>query len=52
MFFRFLICATLSALFMSCENMSICPLHSCDYLNKISIKINVATDEGNCRNEM
>ena len=23
------------------------PLHSCDYLKKISIKINVATDEGN-----
>ena len=23
------------------------PLHSCDYLEKISIKINVATDEGN-----
>ena len=22
------------------------PLHSCDYLKKISIKINVATDEG------
>ena len=28
------------------------PLHSCDYLNKISIKANVATDEGNSRNEM
>ena len=27
-------------------------LHSCDYLKKISIKINVATDEGNSRNEM
>ena len=27
-------------------------LHSCDYLNKTSIKINVATDEGNSRNEM
>ena len=27
-------------------------LHSCDYLNKISIKTNVATDEGNSRNEM
>ena len=24
----------------------------CDYLNKISIKTNVATDEGNSRNEM
>ena len=22
------------------------PLHSCDYFNKLSIKINVATDEG------
>ena len=28
------------------------PLHSCDYLNRISIKTNVATDEGNSRNEM
>ena len=29
------------------------PLHSCDdYLKKISIKINVATDEGNSRNEI
>ena len=28
------------------------PLHQCDYLNKISIKTNVATDEGNSRNEM
>ena len=28
------------------------PLHSCDYLNKILIKTNVATDEGNSRNEM
>ena len=27
-------------------------LHSCDYLNKISIKTNVATDKGNNRNEM
>ena len=26
-------------------------LHSCDYLKKISIKINVATNEGNSRNE-
>ena len=26
--------------------------HSCDYLNKISIKTNVATDEGNSRNEV
>ena len=25
------------------------PLHSCDYLNKILIKTNVATDEGNSR---
>ena len=29
-----------------------CPLHSCDYLNKSSIKTNVATDEGNSQNEM
>ena len=28
------------------------PLHSCDYIMKISIKINVATDEGNSRNEI
>ena len=28
------------------------PLHSCDYLKKITIKENVATDEGNSRNEM
>ena len=27
-------------------------IHICDYLNKISIKANVATDEGNSRNEM
>ena len=27
------------------------PLHSRDYLQKISIKINVATDEGNSPNE-
>ena len=27
-------------------------LHSCDYLNKTSIKTNVATDEGNSRNEV
>ena len=30
----------------------IIPLHSCDYLNKTSIKTNLATDEGNSRNEM
>ena len=28
------------------------PLHSCDYLHKISIKTNVATGEGNSRNEI
>ena len=28
------------------------PLHSCDYLKKLSIRVNVATDEGNDRNEM
>ena len=27
-------------------------ISSCDYLKKISIKINVATDEGNSRNEI
>ena len=30
----------------------IIPLHSCDYLCKVSIKINVATDESNSRNEI
>ena len=28
------------------------PVHSYDYLNKISIKTNVETDEGNSLNEM
>ena len=28
------------------------PLHSYGYLNKISIKTNLATDEGNSRSEM
>ena len=28
------------------------PLPSCNYLNKILIKTNVVTDEGNSRNEM
>ena len=28
------------------------PLHSCDYLNKISIKKNMATNEDNSQNEM
>ena len=28
------------------------PLDSCDYLKKLTIKINVATDEGNSRNEI
>ena len=28
------------------------PLHACDYLKKISIKINVGTDEDNIRNEI
>ena len=27
-------------------------LHLCDYFNKLSIQINVATEEGNSRNEM
>ena len=30
----------------------IIPLHSCDYLKKVSIKINMATDEGDSRNEI
>ena len=30
----------------------IIPLHSRDYLKKISIQINVATDESNGRNEI
>ena len=28
------------------------PLHSCDYLKKLSIQIKVGTDEGNSPNEM
>ena len=28
------------------------PLHSCDYLYKTSIKINVVTDKGNDQNEI
>ena len=28
------------------------PLHSCDYLNKTLIGINVVTDEGKSRNEI
>ena len=32
--------------------IDIIPLHSRDYLKKISIQINVATDEGNGRNEI
>ena len=28
------------------------PLHSCNYLKKVSIQINVATDEGKSRNEI
>ena len=31
--------------------MYIYPLHLCDYLKKTSIKIKVAIDEGNSRNE-
>ena len=30
----------------------IIPLHSRDYLSKILVKINVATNEGNSRNEI
>ena len=28
------------------------PLHSCDYVKKLSIQINMASDKGNSRNEM
>ena len=28
------------------------PLHSCDYLKKVSIMMDVATDQGNSRNEI
>ena len=28
------------------------PLHSCDYLKKVLIKTDVATDEGNSRHEI
>ena len=34
------------------QSVNIYPLHSCDYRNKSSMKTNVATDEGNSRNEM
>ena len=30
----------------------IIPLYSCDYLKKISVKTNMATDEGNSQNEI
>ena len=33
------------------ENLFL-PLHARDYLKKTSVKINVATDEGNSRNEI
>ena len=41
-------------LYSLCMNIYsvIYPLHSYDYLNNISIKTKVATDEGNSRNEM
>ena len=32
--------------------MCLLSLQSCDYLKKISIKINVATDKGNSQNEI
>ena len=32
--------------------VNIQPLHSFDYLKKISIKINVTTNEGNSQNEI
>ena len=35
-----------------CHMYQLIPLHSCDYLKKLSIQIKVATDEGNSRNEM
>ena len=41
-----------SNLLNSQNNTISVPLHSCDYIKKISIKINVATDEGNSRNEI
>ena len=33
------------------DHVAFIPLHSCDYLKKVSVKINVVTDEGNSRNE-
>ena len=36
-----------SNLLNSQNNTISIPLHSCGYIKKISIKINVATDEGN-----
>ena len=43
-----------SNLLNSQNNTISIPLHSCDYIKKISIKIkiNMATDEGNSRNEI
>ena len=35
-----------------CHIYQLITLHSCDYLKRLSIQINVATDEGNSRNEM
>ena len=35
----------------NCIYVSFIPLHSYDYLKQISIKTNMATDEGNSRNE-
>ena len=41
-----------SKLLKSQNNTIYIPAHSCDYIKKISIKINVATDECNSRNEI
>ena len=41
-----------SNLLSSQNNTMSIPLHLCDYIKKISIPINVATDEGNSQNEI
>ena len=44
-------CSILRHKFVRSVISSAMPLHSCDYFKKNSIKTNVATDEGNGRNE-
>ena len=57
-FFSMYFAAISVAYFMIYTEDSLCiyiyiyiPLHSCDYLKKVSIRISVATEEGGSRNE-